>query len=125
MSHPPFYDGLASLACFHSELILKSFWYIYPLLGEDLETNNGVMQPVSRQWIGKHVPFATNTHTNIVLLLETVFSSRSVQSGSRSPVSRKRRRKGKTVGWVYNQATLFVGDINTGTWPSRLGESGI
>jgi hypothetical protein len=23
----------------------------------------------------------------------------------------------------YNWATLFPGDINTGTWPSRLGES--
>jgi hypothetical protein len=25
----------------------------------------------------------------------------------------------------YNWATLFLGDINTGTWPSRLGESRI
>jgi hypothetical protein len=23
----------------------------------------------------------------------------------------------------YNWATLFLGDINTGNWPSRLGES--
>jgi hypothetical protein len=23
----------------------------------------------------------------------------------------------------YNWATLFLGDINTGTWPSKLGES--
>jgi hypothetical protein len=23
----------------------------------------------------------------------------------------------------HNWATLFLGDINTGTWPSRLGES--
>jgi hypothetical protein len=23
----------------------------------------------------------------------------------------------------YNWASLFLGDINTGTWPSRLGES--
>jgi hypothetical protein len=23
--------------------------------------------------------------------------------------------------WGYNWATLFLGDINTGTWPSRLG----
>jgi hypothetical protein len=23
----------------------------------------------------------------------------------------------------YKWATLFLGDINTGTWPSRLGES--
>jgi hypothetical protein len=25
--------------------------------------------------------------------------------------------------WGYNRATLFLGDINTGTWSSRLGES--
>jgi hypothetical protein len=39
------------------------------------------MQPVSRQRIGKHVPAATNTHTTIQLLLDTVFSTRSVQMG--------------------------------------------
>jgi hypothetical protein len=38
------------------------------------------MQPVYRQQIGKHVPAAKNTHTTIELLLETVFSNRSVQS---------------------------------------------
>jgi hypothetical protein len=27
--------------------------------------------------------------------------------------------------WGYNRATLFLGDINTRTWPSRLGESQI
>jgi hypothetical protein len=27
--------------------------------------------------------------------------------------------------WGYNRATLFLGDINTGTWSSRLGESQI
>jgi hypothetical protein len=27
--------------------------------------------------------------------------------------------------WGYNRATLFLGDINTGTWPSKLGESRI
>jgi hypothetical protein len=25
--------------------------------------------------------------------------------------------------WGYNRDTLFLGDINTGTWPSILGES--
>jgi hypothetical protein len=38
------------------------------------------MQPVSRKLIGKHVPAATNTN-NIELLLETVFSTWSLQSG--------------------------------------------
>jgi hypothetical protein len=28
----------------------------------------------------------------------------------------------KPSGPGYNWATLFLGDINTGTWPSRLGE---
>jgi hypothetical protein len=39
------------------------------------------MQPLSRQRIGKYVPAATNTHTTIELLLETVFYTWSVQSG--------------------------------------------
>jgi hypothetical protein len=39
------------------------------------------MQPVSRQWTGKHVPMAMNMNTTIELLLETVFSTRFMQSG--------------------------------------------
>jgi hypothetical protein len=39
------------------------------------------MQPISRQRMGKHVPAATNTNTARELLLETVFSTRSVQNG--------------------------------------------
>jgi hypothetical protein len=39
------------------------------------------MQTVSRQQVGKHIPVPTNTHTTTELLLETVFSTRSVQSG--------------------------------------------
>jgi hypothetical protein len=31
----------------------------------------------------------------------------------------------KPSAWGYNRATLFLGDINTGTWSSRLGESQI
>jgi hypothetical protein len=31
----------------------------------------------------------------------------------------------KPSAWGYNWVTLFLGDINTGTWPSRLGESRI
>jgi hypothetical protein len=38
------------------------------------------MQPVSRHRIDKQVPGATNTHT-IELLLQTLFSTPSVQSG--------------------------------------------
>jgi hypothetical protein len=29
----------------------------------------------------------------------------------------------KPNAWGYNWVTLFLGEINTGTWPSRLGES--
>jgi hypothetical protein len=29
----------------------------------------------------------------------------------------------KSSAWGYNWATLFLGNLNTGTWPSRLGES--
>jgi hypothetical protein len=32
---------------------------------------------------------------------------------------------GGTSAWGYNWATLFLGYINTGTWPSILGESRI
>jgi hypothetical protein len=39
------------------------------------------MQPVSRQRISKHVPVATNTHATLEFLLETAFSTRSVQMG--------------------------------------------
>jgi hypothetical protein len=46
-----------------------------------MRINDGVMQPVSRQQISKYVPTATNTNTTIELLLETVFSARSVQNG--------------------------------------------
>jgi hypothetical protein len=41
----------------------------------------------------------------------------------RSHASRRKRRKGKNpVLGGYNWATLSLGDINTGTWPSKLGE---
>jgi hypothetical protein len=41
----------------------------------------------------------------------------------RSPASRKMRPKKEPSARGYNWATLFLGDINTGTWPSRLGKS--
>jgi hypothetical protein len=36
---------------------------------------------VSRQELGKHVPAETDTHSKIEAVLETVFSTRSVQKG--------------------------------------------
>jgi hypothetical protein len=59
------------------------------------------MQPVSRQRIGKHVPAATNMNTTIELLLETVFSTRSVQYGY------KEDSWGDQVGPVRDMHTAF------------------
>jgi hypothetical protein len=36
---------------------------------------------ITRQRLGKHVPAGTNTQATIKVLLETMFSIRSVQSG--------------------------------------------
>jgi hypothetical protein len=64
------------------------------------------MQPVSRHRIGKHVPAATNTHTTIELLLETVFSTRPVQSGYKednwgNPVNSARVEAGSNTPSEY------------------------
>jgi hypothetical protein len=63
---------------------------------------------VSRQRLGKHVPAATDTHATIEVLLETVFSTRSVRRGYKeetvSPESvllesvKKRDRRKDAVG---------------------------
>jgi hypothetical protein len=72
---------------------------------------------VSTQRLGKHVDTATDTHITIEVLLETAFSTLSVQRGyedfenwsypcgggleylHRDPASRRRRRKGKSRIW--------------------------
>jgi hypothetical protein len=41
---------------------------------------------VYRQRISKHVPAATNTHATIELLLETMFSTQSVQRGHKEDI---------------------------------------
>jgi hypothetical protein len=41
---------------------------------------------VSRQGLGKHVPASTNTHSNITGLLETMFSTSSVQRGYKEEI---------------------------------------
>jgi hypothetical protein len=50
-------------------------WYIHPLLSGDCkqrpllgnmqQQNNGFMQPISKQWLSKHVPAETNMRTTI------------------------------------------------------------
>jgi hypothetical protein len=57
------------------------------------------MQSVSRQRIGKHVPAATNTHAAIELLLENVYSTRSVQMGY------KEDNWGDPVSWELSLAS--------------------
>jgi hypothetical protein len=42
-----------------------------------------VMQSVSSQRVSKHIPAATNKHTTLELLLETLLSIRSLQSGNK------------------------------------------
>jgi hypothetical protein len=42
----------------------------------------------------------------------------------RGPASHRGYEKG-TQCLEYNWDTLFLGDINTGTWPSRLGGGGV
>jgi hypothetical protein len=48
---------------------------------QQLLANSSETAVVSRQRLCKHVPAATDTHAAIEILLETVFSTRSVQRG--------------------------------------------
>jgi hypothetical protein len=47
---------------------------------EAMFNNNLACRTVSRQRFGKHVPSATDEHATLEVLLDTVFSVRSVQS---------------------------------------------
>jgi hypothetical protein len=58
---------------------------------------------VSRQLLGKHVPVATDTHATIEVLLETVFSSRSVQRGYEED------NWGNQVSWVCEEKSQLEG----------------
>jgi hypothetical protein len=48
---------------------------------QSLIANGSETTVVSRQLLGKYVPAATNTHATIGVVLETVFSTRSVKEG--------------------------------------------
>jgi ParB-like chromosome segregation protein Spo0J len=48
---------------------------------QPLLANGSEIKFDSRQRLGKHVPAATDTHATIEVLLETVFSTRSMQRG--------------------------------------------
>jgi hypothetical protein len=55
---------------------------------------------VSRQQIGKYIPAATNTHITIELLLETMFSTRSVQ------MDYKEDNRGDPDSWKLSSARV-------------------
>jgi hypothetical protein len=63
--------------------------HVQPLLC-NRRINNGVMQPVSRERLGKHIPTAKNTHATI-----------------EEPVSKQRFGKHTTIGVLLETASLF------------------
>jgi hypothetical protein len=83
---------------------------------------------VARRRRGKLVP--TNTHPTIEgcpLLGNTPVNSNDWATIGRlfSMGSAPRSYLEENLRWMYNWATLFLGDINTGSWTPRLRESRI
>jgi hypothetical protein len=103
--------------------------------------NTVACRDVSRQRLCKNFPATIDTHATIEVLLETVFSTRSVprcykRDGLEQPVEIRsfgvhtRVEAGSNIStvallvlrgdenehnaWGYNWATLFLGDINAG-----------
>jgi hypothetical protein len=75
---------------------------------------NGSETFVSRQRLGKNVPATTDTHVTIEVLLETVFSTRSVQRGYRRTIDAEAGSNTSTV-------TLQVaGDDKKGSLESEI-----
>jgi hypothetical protein len=70
--------------------------------------NTVTRRTASRQRLGKHVPAATNTHATIEVLLETVFSTRSVQRGY------------KEYSWSKTRHARVEADSNTSTVALRV-----
>jgi hypothetical protein len=64
---------------------------------------------VATQRCGKHIFAAVNQHATIKEAVFSVGAAPRLYNG----------------GLTQNRVTLFLGDINTGTWPSRLGGSRI
>jgi hypothetical protein len=61
---------------FHIQSLHSSMseWY----LSKNISLHIVPCRAVSRQQLGKHVPEVTDTHATVEVLLETVFSTRSV-----------------------------------------------
>jgi hypothetical protein len=71
-------DYLICVSSIYSSMMLC----VQPLLCNDCEIGELTMS-LSRQQIGKHVPVTTNAYATIELLLETVFSTQSMQKGNK------------------------------------------
>jgi hypothetical protein len=66
--------GLHTHRCIYST-------YVQTYIHTHAFNNTVACRGVPRQWLDKDVPAVTNTHATIEVLLETVVSTRSVQSG--------------------------------------------
>jgi hypothetical protein len=75
---------------------------------------------VPTQQCSKHISAEVNQHATME---EAVFSLGATPGLNNKDL--RQHRTGNPVPWGYNGATLFLGDINSGTWSSRLGESQI
>jgi hypothetical protein len=104
------------------------------------------IRDIAKQLVGKRVPAATDTHATVYTLLgcnsgngvyyvvraEILFAGSvefRVEARPNTPTVAlgvlEVDGKGTPYLWGYNQATMLLEDINTGTWPPRLGESRI
>jgi hypothetical protein len=79
----------------------KILWRVEPLLCNSHE----ICRAVCRQRLGSRVPAAPNTHSSVEVLLETVFSTRSVHRGYKD-------------NWSKNISVLPCGD--RGRKPPRV-----
>jgi hypothetical protein len=84
---------------------------------------NGIKSQKTARYIVKAV------RSGFVIVAERVYlRTGCVAAGSNISILAPQvvgREELEPSAWGYNQTTPFLGDISTGTWPSRLGESRI
>jgi hypothetical protein len=97
-------------------------WHVEPLLGSDHEISN-YTTVVARYRFRKQARFHGNKRKPIMEETFLCGPCRSVISSNGSEGVTRAVRVSEPSAWGYNWATLFLGDINTGIWPSREGES--
>jgi hypothetical protein len=72
---------------------MRSPCHLYVCVPPHQRLKAGIMEPegmaVARQWLGKHVPAARNTHSTIDELLDAVFPMQSVISSTQHVVKGK------------------------------------